>query len=68
MLLNLDHALARARRAQKTVRKDAACYGWPRSVALDDAEIVRRLTELNREISEGTRPDDPLAHLTSSRA
>ena len=37
----------------------AACYGWPASVAHDDAELVRRLTELNREIAEGRRPYDP---------
>jgi len=37
----------------------AACYGWPRSVAQDDAEIVRRLTALNKEITEGRWPYDP---------
>ncbi len=37
----------------------AACYGWPASVAQDDREIVRRLTELNREITEGRRPYVP---------
>jgi hypothetical protein len=31
----------------------AACYGWEKAVAQDDAEIVRRLTELNHRISEG---------------
>ncbi|HET7734554.1 MAG TPA: DNA methyltransferase [Nocardioidaceae bacterium] len=41
----------------------AACYGWPASVAQDDAELVARLTELNREISAGVRPYDPFAHL-----
>ncbi len=41
----------------------AACYGWPASVAQDDAELVRRLTELNREITAGSRPYDPFAHL-----
>jgi len=44
----------------------ADCYEWPRSVAQDDAVIVRRLTELNRDISEGTRSYDPFAHLSSS--
>ena len=39
----------------------AACYGWPASVAQDDREIVRRLTELNREISEGRREYAPFA-------
>lgn len=33
----------------------AVCYGWPASVAQDDAELVRRLTDLNREIAEGRR-------------
>ncbi len=37
----------------------AACYGWPTSVAQDDAEIVRRLTALNKEISQGRRAYDP---------
>lgn len=31
----------------------AACYGWEKAVAQDDGEVVRRLTELNRRISEG---------------
>lgn len=39
----------------------AVCYGWPRAVAQDAAEIVRRLTQLNREITEGTRPYAPFA-------
>jgi hypothetical protein len=39
----------------------AACYGWPRSAAQDDAEIVRPLTALNREITEGGRAYDPFA-------
>ena len=43
----------------------AACYGWPASVAQDDDELVRRLTELNREISEGSRSYDPFAHLAT---
>lgn len=37
----------------------ADCYGWPRSVAQDDRELVRRLTELNREITEGGRAYAP---------
>ncbi|HEY0950583.1 type IIL restriction-modification enzyme MmeI [Nocardioides sp.] len=37
----------------------ADCYGWPASVAQDDREIVRRLTELNQEISEGRRAYAP---------
>ncbi len=39
----------------------ADCYGWPASVAQDDREIVRRLTELNREISEGRREYAPFS-------
>lgn len=35
------------------------CYGWPRSIARDDREIVRRLTELNRQIAEGERTYAP---------
>ena len=37
----------------------AAAYGWPRSVAQDPAELVARLTQLNRNITEGTRPYAP---------
>lgn len=36
----------------------AAAYGWPASIAQDGPELVRRLTALNREISEG-RPYAP---------
>lgn len=39
----------------------ADCYGWPASVAQDDREIVRRLTELNREITEGRREYAPFS-------
>lgn len=35
------------------------CYGWPAAVAQDDHELVRRLTELNRQIATGGRPYDP---------
>jgi hypothetical protein len=38
-----------------------ACYGWPKAVAQDDAELVRRLTERNREIVEDGRPYDPFS-------
>lgn len=41
----------------------ADCYGWPKSVAQDDRELVRRLTELNREIAEGGRPYSPFGYL-----
>ena len=44
----------------------AACYGWPRSVAQDDAEIVQRLTALNREITEGRRAYDPFGAADNS--
>ena len=37
----------------------AACYGWPKSVAQDDAEIVRLFTALNEEITEGRRDYAP---------
>jgi hypothetical protein len=33
-----------------------ACHGWPNGVAQDGAELVRRLRELNQEMSEGARP------------
>ncbi len=44
----------------------AGCYGWPASVAQDDAELVSRLTALNREIAEGRRPYAPFAHIEPS--
>lgn len=37
----------------------ADCYGWPTSVAQDDGALVRRLTELNREIATGARAYQP---------
>ncbi|MCO4273535.1 hypothetical protein NG701_03690 [Pseudarthrobacter sp. HLT3-5] len=37
----------------------AACYGWPKSAAQDAPEIVRRLTQLNKDITEGSRSYDP---------
>ncbi|MDE8667820.1 hypothetical protein PY310_04400 [Pseudarthrobacter sp. H3Y2-7] len=37
----------------------AACYGWPKSTAQDAQEIVRRLTQLNKDITEGTRTYNP---------
>ena len=39
----------------------AAAYGWPASVAEDPPELVRRLTVLNRQITEEARPYDPFA-------
>lgn len=41
----------------------ASCYGWPTSIAQDDAELVIRLTELNRQISTGERDYAPFAYL-----
>lgn len=40
-------------------RAVAACYGWPARVAQDDDEIVRRLTDLNRQIVSGEREYAP---------
>ena len=37
----------------------AGCYGWPKAVAQDDAELVRRLVELNSLIAGGGRPYVP---------
>ncbi len=37
----------------------AVAYGWPKAVAHDSDEIVRRLLALNREIAAGTRRYDP---------
>jgi hypothetical protein len=39
----------------------ADCYGWPKAIAQDDAEIVGRLTELNRQITTGEREYHPFA-------
>lgn len=39
----------------------AAAYGWPASVAQNPAELVARLTALNREIVEGGRPYSPFS-------
>ena len=46
------------RRLDETV---ASAYGWPASVAQDAPELVRRLTELNREIAEAGREYAPFA-------
>ena len=37
----------------------AATCGWPRFVAQDPVELVARLTQLNRDITEDTRPYAP---------
>jgi hypothetical protein len=39
------------------------CYGWPRSAAQDAGELVRLLTERNREIVEDARPYDAFGDL-----
>lgn len=36
-----------------------AAYGWPTSIAQDGDELVRRLTERNRQITEGEIPYAP---------
>lgn len=38
----------------------ASCYGWPPAVARGHDELVRRLLDLNREISQGERDYDPV--------
>ena len=38
---------------------NAGGYGWARSIVPDGTEIVRRLTALKEEISEGTRAYSP---------
>lgn len=37
----------------------AACYGWPRSGAQDDAGVARRLVARNASVASGSRPYDP---------
>lgn len=44
-----------------------AGYGWPRSIAQDDGELVARLTELNRQIATGQRDYHPFAYLDTDR-
>ena len=44
----------------------AAAYMWPASVAQDGPELVRRLTELNREIASGERDYDPFCVVTAN--
>ncbi len=39
----------------------AEAYGWPASVAQNGPELVIRLTELNRQISQGERDYDPFS-------
>lgn len=46
----------------------AEAYGWPKSVAHDPDEIVRRLLALNLEIAAGTREYDPFGKKNVDRA
>lgn len=41
----------------------AACYGWPKTVAQDDTELVRKLTALNRDVIEGRIVYEPFSYL-----
>ncbi len=52
-------------RLHRALDEAVACYGWPKSVAQDDAELVRRLTALNRQIVEGEVSYLPFAYLDS---
>lgn len=47
------------RRLRSTPPPIADAYGWPRAIANDADEIVRRLLDLNREITAGTRTYEP---------
>ena len=42
-----------------------ACYGWPKRVAHDGDELVRRLLALNAEIAISVRDYEPFAHLST---
>ncbi len=44
-----------------------AAYGWPKAIAQDPAEIVRRLLQLNQEIAVGERPYAPFGAIDSQR-
>jgi hypothetical protein len=39
----------------------AACYGWPKKIAQDDAALVAHLSDLNRAIATGQRPYHPFS-------
>lgn len=43
----------------KLDRAVVASYGWPESVAQDDAELVRRLFALNKQVATGATPYAP---------
>lgn len=40
-------------------RAVVASYGWPESIAQDDAELVRRLFALNKQVATGATPYAP---------
>lgn len=44
----------------------AAAYGWPRAVAQDADEIVRRLLAVNRAITAGEREYDPFGSIAET--
>jgi hypothetical protein len=44
----------------------ASAYGWPKAVAQDSDEIVRRLLGLNREIAVGTRKYEPFGAMADT--
>ena len=44
----------------------AQCYGWPRRIAQDDAALVERLRELNRQIATGQREYHPFDRTSSA--
>jgi hypothetical protein len=55
-----DGAYADLKALHKTLDEAvAACYGWPKKVAQDDAALVARLSDLNRAIVTGERPYHP---------
>ncbi len=44
----------------------AAAYGWPKAIAQDPDELVRRLAALNAQITTGTRPYAPFPEIARS--
>ncbi|HEX6077069.1 MAG TPA: type IIL restriction-modification enzyme MmeI [Micromonosporaceae bacterium] len=45
----------------------ATAYGWPREVAQDGDEVVRRLLVLNQEIASGVRAYAPFGSVTAAQ-
>lgn len=54
VLLNIEHAVTRARRAAVD-EAVVAGSGWPRSMVQGDRELVARLTDLNHQTSSGAK-------------